>query len=617
MLKSKIVWIAAVLVAATAGGLLFWHGAASAQATTAHATFRVERGPLTISVIQAGTIKARDMTIIKNEVEGRTSIITLIPEGTRVQKGELLVELDASSLIDTRLDQQIRVQNAEASYVGSKENLEVVKNQAQSDVDKAQLALQFAREDLVKYIDGEYPNELKRSEANITLAQEELTRVQETLRWSRTLYDEKFISQTELQADELNEKKRSLDLELAQNNLNLLKEFTYKRNLAQLESDVSQAEMALERITRKARADVVQAEADLMAKESEYNRQKDRLQKLEEQIQKATIYAPSDGLVIYATSAMTGGRRFNTEPLIEGREVREREELIYLPTTTSSKAEVSIHESNLEKIRLGLPAVITVDALAGRKYLGRLVNIAPLPDAQSMWMNPDLKVYNTDIFLEDNDEALRTGMSCQVEIIVAKYDDAVYVPVQSIIRVSGQPTVFVVKGKMIEERRVEMGLDNNRMVHILSGLSEGEEVLLAPPLKAGTIDGAAPDTPEREAIQQRVLERLNNTDSSPIQMRTLNGMDLRRQADPDGQQRGGDTADRRQQGWDGQMPGAEQMEQMRQRFEQMTPEQREQMRQRFEQMTPEQREQMRQAGGRQGGGGGREGRPQRQAENPQ
>ena len=180
--------------------------------------------------------------------------------------------------------------------------------------------------------------------------------------------------------------------------------------------------------------------------------------------------------MIYATSAMTGGRRFNTEPLIEGREVREREELIFLPTTASSKAEVSIHESNLEKIRMGLPAIISVDALPGRKYLGRLASIAPLPDAQSMWMNPDLKVYNTEIFLEDNDESLRTGMSCQAEIIVAKYDDCLYVPVQSVIQVGRQPTVFVVKGKTVEERRVEMGLDNNRMVHIISGLSEGEEV---------------------------------------------------------------------------------------------------------------------------------------------
>ena len=590
MLKNKVLWIVIFLIAALAGGLLLRHGAASAQATTEQATFRVERGPLTISITQTGTIKAREMTIIKNEVEGRTQIITLVPEGERVQRGDLLVELDASTMIDSRLDQEIRVQNAEAAYVGSKENLEVVRNQAQSDVERAQLDYQFAKEDLQKYIDGDYPNELKRAEANITLAEEELTRARERLEWSQTLFDEKFVSQTELQADELNEKKRALDLELARNNLDLLTQFTYKRNLAQRESDVSQAEMALERTIRRARANVVQAEADLVAKESEYNRQRDRLAKLEEQIRKATIYAPSDGLVIYATSAMTGGRRFSTEPLIEGREVREREELIYLPTTTSSKAEISIHESNLEKIRVGLPAVITVDALPGRKYLGRLVSIAPLPDAQSMWMNPDLKVYNAEIFLEDNDESLRTGMSCQAEIIVAKHDSALFVPVQSVIRVGGQPTVFVVKGRAIEERRVEMGLDNNRMVHIISGLSEGEEVLLAPPLRAGAVDAGSSDSPEREAMQQRVLERLNNNDSSPIQIRVPNGAvrGMQNRQDGDEQRQG-------RQRPDGQT---------------LTPEQREQMRQRMEQMTPEEREQMRRGAGT----GQGQGRPQPRTE---
>ena len=46
-------------------------------------TYRVKSGPLTISFVESGTIKARDQIIIKNEVEGRTSIISLVPEGTR------------------------------------------------------------------------------------------------------------------------------------------------------------------------------------------------------------------------------------------------------------------------------------------------------------------------------------------------------------------------------------------------------------------------------------------------------------------------------------------------------------------------------------------------------
>ena len=452
-------------------------------------TFAVKRGPLTISVTESGTIKARDQVVIKSEVEGRTSIITLIPEGTRVKKGELLVELDASALLDGKIDQEIRVQNAEAAHVSATENFAVVKNQAKSDIDKARLTLEFAKQDRKKYLEGEYPNQLKEAEAKITLAEEELTRAQETLEWSRKLYDEKYISQAELQADELAEKKKAMDLELAKNNRGLLKDFTYKRNLAQLESDVSQAEMAFERTTRKAKADEVQAQADLKAKEAEYQRQKDKLEKTEKQIEKTKIYAPVDGLVIYATSAQQGRR--NVEPLDEGQEVRERQELIYLPTATSAKAEVAIHESSLERIRLALPAIITVDALPGKKFHGTVARIAPLPDAQSMWMNPDLKVYNTDIYLTNNDDNLRTGMSCQAKIIIEQYDDVVYIPVQAVLRVGGETTVYVLNGKKLEPRKVDIGLDNNRMIRIIRGLKEGEVVSLTPPLKSAGVEPAS------------------------------------------------------------------------------------------------------------------------------
>ncbi len=594
MLKRKKVWIiAAALCVAGAAGFLFWHNAAQLQAAGDFATYRVTRGPLTISVIQSGTIQAREMTTIQNQLEGRTSILWLIQEGTEVQKGDLVMELDASSLIDSRLDQEIRLQNAEASYIRAQENLEVVRNQAQSDVELATLQYEFAQEDLDQYIDGEYPNELMRSEASITLAEEELARARERLEWSRTLFDEKFISQTEMQADELNEKRRTLDLERAENDYNLLTEFTYKRKLAQLESDLRQAEMALERTKRRARADVVQAEAELKARELEYNRQRDRLQKIEEQIVNATIYAPTAGTVIYATSAMTGGRRWNVEPLTEGRDVREREDLIYLPTTASAKAEVGIHEANLQKIRVGLPAVVTVDALPGRKYLATVASIAPLPDAQSMFLNPDLKLYNTEVFLEDNDEALRTGMSCNVEIIAEQHDDVLSVPVQSVIRADGAHTVFVVNGRSIEPRQVEIGMDNNRMVHIRSGLSEGEQVLLTPPLSAGTADGRRSRTPaEPGDIDDRVRDRLNNND------RSADAPAEPPQAAPE---------------------AADPMQQLRQRLEQMTPEQREQLRQQYEQMSPEQQEQLRRQMRPEGSGSGQrqgQGQGQRRQQRP-
>jgi HlyD family secretion protein len=467
-------------------------------------TFVTQRGPMTISVIESGTIKARDQIVIKNGVEGKSVIIRLVPEGTMVKKGDLLVELDASALADVKIDQEIRVQNAEAAYVSAKENLAVVQNQAESDMDKARLTLDFAEQDLEHYKKGKSPNALSAAENRITLAQEELTRALETLKWSEKLCGEKYISQTELQADELTAKRKALDLDLAKNDLDLLQNFTYQREIAQLQSDVAQAKMALERTTRKAKADVVQAEANLRAKNAEYGRQQDKLTKIHEQIAKTRIYAPADGLVIYATSAKSGGWRGNVEPLDEGQEVRERQELIYLPTTTSAMAEVEVHEANLKKVTKGLPAVISVDALPGETFSGRVTHIAPLPDAQSMWMNPDLKIYNTTIHMDGSDTKLRAGMSCRAEIIFEQYDSALYIPVQAVLRVNGEPTVYIVDGDRIVPRKVEIGLDNSRMIRIVSGLDQGDVVLLTPPLEAGaTADSGKKAAGEKDAGRSR------------------------------------------------------------------------------------------------------------------
>jgi len=522
-------------------------------------TFVVKRGPLMISVSESGTIQAREQIILKCEVEGKTTILTLVEEGTRVKKGDLLVELDASALIDARVDHEIRVQNTEAAFVGARENLAVAENQAKSDVDKADLAFDFAKQDLRKYVEGEYLNQRKEMESQITLAKEELQTAEEKLKWSQKLKEKEYISETELQIDELSAHKNKLNLELAENNLRLLEDFTHPRELAELESDVNQAEMALERTNRKAKADVVQAEADLKAKESEFERQKDKLKKNEEQIAKTKIYAPADGLVIYATSAKSRGRG-NEEPLTEGREVREQEELIYLPTATAVKAVVKVHETSLQKVKPGLPVVVAVDALPGRTFTGRVEKIAPLPDAQMVWMNPDLKVYNTEVYLEGEGDYLRTGMSCKAEIIIEEYDDVIYIPVQAVLRVGGEPTVYVQRGREFEPRKVEIGLDNNRMIRIIGGLQVGEVVLLTPPLAPATVEQGA----ERAISETPAGEAGTEQKTRPIDKE------------------------------DGKEPGTEKVEQERPKGEtELTAEQRQKMREKFEKMSDEEKEEMR------------------------
>ena len=556
---------------------------------SAYATFTVKRGPLTISVLETGTIKSRDQQIVKNEVEGRTSIVWLIDEGVHVKKGDLLVELDSSNLVDARIDQQIKVKNAEAAFINAEKTLAVVKNQALSDIEKADLTHRFAVQDLDQYEQGQYPKDVNEVKATIRLNEEKLKRAEDVNEWSERLYSEKYLSETEYMADRLSVQGLRLQVDLAKADLDMLENFTYHRQIDQLKSDARQAELALQRTKDSADASIVQAEADLDAKKLELSRQQEKLTKLEDQLEKTKLTAPADGMVIYATTARRGGWRDNREPLDEGVEVFERQELIYLPTTASATAEVDIHEASLEKVRLELPAVVTVDALPGKKFIGTVGKIAPLPDPQSMWMNPDLKVYNSEIYLEGDDPGLRTGMSCKAEVIVEQHKDALYVPVHAVLRVGGKPTVYVLSNRTVAPREVEIGLDDLVYIRIISGLQEGEEVLLEPPLKSAAVDAMARgiDFKASEAadasdeMKEQINQKLQNANGSePIEA------DVSAEAGPT--QPPGEGLE---------LPGPGQMEQMKRRFENMSEEERqaemEKIKQRFENMSPEERQKLR------------------------
>ena len=603
--------VGAIVAVATIVVIFIWFKVVRGQEdpTSSFSTFVAKRGPLTISVLESGTISPQEQIILRNEVEGRTTIVSLVEDGSLVKKGDLLVELDASTLKDLIIDQDIMVRKAEAAHIGAKESLAVIKNQAKSDIDIAKLTLKFARQDLQQYVDGIYPKDVNELTARIRLSEEDLKRAEDVNDWSKRLYEEKYLSETEYLADKLTVQRRKLERDVANSNLDLLANFTYHRQIEQFTSDVNQADMALERIERSASAAVVQAKADLRARELEFNRQQEKMKKTEDQLSKTTLYAPQDGIVVYATSGGGRGHFDRREPMEIGGEVSERQDLIKLPTADSMKAEVFIHETSLEKVRVGLPAVITVEAMAGKKFLSRVERIAPLPDAGMQWANPDLKAYRTDIYLEGSDSELRTGMSCKAEIIIAQYEDVVYIPVQAVLRVAGQPTVYVVKDGSYTERAVEIGLDDNKMIRIVSGLEEGEVVLMTPPLRAATMESGSkmsgvesPDGSDtfNEKVNQRLEEANGNGDTArPSQQ--PRGQSVGAEGDRSGQPGGSDGS------------SLDQMEQMRSRMENMSPEERqkemENMKQRMENMSQEERDAMRQrfqggGGSRQGGAGG-------------
>jgi hypothetical protein len=153
-----------------------------------------------------------------------------------------------------------------------------------------------------------------------------------------------------------------------------------------------------------------------------------------------------------------------------------------MPDTAIMIAEISVHETEVDKVRAGQPATIVMDAFPDKVLQGEVLEVAPLPDSQRGWMNPDLKVYKTLVKIEGTHDFLKSRMSCKVQILVEQLEDVIIVPIQVVSNRSGKKVCYVMTSQNYQERVVRTGLFNDTFVEIIEGLEAGEDVMLNPPL---------------------------------------------------------------------------------------------------------------------------------------
>ena len=143
---------------------------------------------------------------------------------------------------------------------------------------------------------------------------------------------------------------------------------------------------------------------------------------------------------------------------------------------------VDLSEFDVAQVKLGQKAVVSVDALGGKAFPGKVAFVALTGTETAGIVTFPVRVTLT------RTGGLKPGMNVSVRIIVAKPSDALQVPLEAVTRdEEDNAFVTVVDESGTEtERPVELGLANNESVQIVKGLREGETVVLAEPPATGT-----------------------------------------------------------------------------------------------------------------------------------
>ncbi len=472
--------IPGLIVAVTAAGWYGVHRYRSAALAPDLGTFEVKPMSFPVILTAKGEIKARKNTEIRCEVEGRSTIVWLIEEGKQVQEGDLLVELtneggNGGLSIDDRIKkEEIDTAEAKAALENAEKNHEIQLDKNESTIRKAELALDLARLNLKKYVEGD----AVQTEETAKLAREEaeavLNRRKDEYETSKQLFERGYITKTEHENDRFLAYKAELELQKAIRAEEIQKKYTHLVQLKTMQSNVDEAVKDLERTRKSAEAQEAQSKAQLEAKQALYEIQKGKLAKLIEQRKNLKIHAPGPGMVVYHR----GRRHWDPERIEIGETVHERQALIDLPDPSVMQAEIKINESLMDKMELGLPATVEVEGIADERFTGTVTKMGVLADAQHRWLNPNLKEYTNEITLDRTHPDLKPGMTTRVDILVTQLEDVLAVPVQSIFSKGGHSYVFVTNGET-HYKEVELGLASTEYVEVVKGLETGDKVCLS------------------------------------------------------------------------------------------------------------------------------------------
>lgn len=398
-------------------------------------THKIGRGDLVVTVVEHGILESSENTEIKNKVWGLNPILWVVESGTIVKPGEELIRID-SSFIEEQIDERTKY---------------ALWSRSAAERSAADLAEKELR--VPEYEEGRYVTELMRREKDLFVAERSLRNAVNQLKHTRLMAESDYASVLEVEDREFRVSQSRRSVEARKSEIEVLRRFTYAEQIQTLKGDLGATRARHD-------ADAERATADAS-----------RRDRVLEQLEKCVIRAERGGLVIHPNAA-----RWRNAPLIaEGVSVWTDQTVLLMPDLSKMQVKVGIREAMIDRVAKGFSAKVT---LPDKTIDGTVESIASVTRPSGWWTGNVVR-YDTIIKLPA-DEHLRPGMSAEVEVTIAEYEDVLTIPVASIVKAEEGVHCWVKTSEGSERRKIVLGDSNDIFTIVKEGLQEGEEVVLNP-----------------------------------------------------------------------------------------------------------------------------------------
>lgn len=429
-------WVAIgiVIVAVSPAVLLSWTG--SPQRVDLGKIHTVKSGELLVSVTEQGTLESSASTEIKCRVGGKSKVTWVIESGTTVEPGDELLRLDTLSIDERINDLTKEFYLAQSATERSK-----------ADVETAKLAIQ-------EYKKGTFVAELKALEKDLAIAESRLRTADSLLRHKQRMFESQYVSKLEIDEREFAVTQAQLRMDSVNTQIEVLTKYTKVMELERLRGELNAAEAKYEADKERKRTKQIRLE---LAKDERKN---------------CVVKAQRRGIVLHPT----GEAWERTPEMEEGTTVHKDQTVLLMPDLTKMQVKVGIHESIIDRVTPGLTATITLPEIT---LEGEVSYVSSVTRPAGWWTG---NVVKYDVLVElPPTEALRPGMSAEVEVMVAHHEKVLTVPVTAVVETARKQLCWIKSGKnKVERRVVQLGDSNDMFVEVKAGVREGEKVVVDP-----------------------------------------------------------------------------------------------------------------------------------------
>ncbi|WND04066.1 efflux RND transporter periplasmic adaptor subunit [Temperatibacter marinus] len=220
---------------------------------------------------------------------------------------------------------------------------------------------------------------------------------------------------------------------------------------------------------------------DLDSRRKDLEQAEALLAQANDRLNKTVIRAPIDGIVT-TSNAKIG------ETVVAGTTNIIGSALLDVADPSAVLAEVQVAETDILSVKIGQKALVTTVAAPENPMAGEVISIGTTARRDSNQQNSFLVKI---LIKSDSGDFSRLAISCRAEIYTEVAESAVFAPVEAVLNAKkdGQTTqhVFVaVEGKVVK-RTVEIGIQTDSKVEIVSGLKENDDLIVGPYRKLRTL----------------------------------------------------------------------------------------------------------------------------------